>query len=1123
MTILRSVAVSLACSLALFACPQRPQAPLPPPPPATITLLTVSPGVLTTPGDEVTLEWGASNASEVTIEQVGRGPLDLGGSKTGGKVGIAVRTDTVFLMTAQGAGGSDIRATSVAVRRRARSALFSAIPSTIEAGNAATLVWNAPGATTVKLEAVGGAVIDIGTQLESGSVRVTPDRTTTYRLTADDSVSTTQVSVAPTILTFESVGAAAAAGSQVTLRWTTASASELTLTRVGSTTPFVIPASDVASGTINDTVPANAAPDGVLTYILEAKSGAASTRTSLEVPVGGRVQIVSFNAPTHALSGSTYSITWSTSGAESAELIVDGRRAYLAQSASEVASGSYVLSAPTQSTRVEFIARNGRGDQAVERRTIEGVGPLGYNFFVADKTSIAAPGELVTLRWSVTNARNVRITSNTGSGFYRQFTGNVDSGELRVAPNGRTGLTRITYRLEADNGTGSAAVARTIDVNVPPAASFTFSRQLPVGAPTTVTGTTSGTATAVSGFKNVEKNPAGEAFVDIRRTGTPVTFATGSNAVNLLLPAAFPATLYGTRVNATRLNISRYGWFNISTVTTAIPGRPDNDAQLGNALAPLAIAPYWNNLIVANGQVRWQIDGVADARRLIVQWTNVRPTTGPIDARLTFQAQVHSNGRVVFAYSDFFKVQGRGTAGVVNNSQTDETGPTMAVAAGDVYRLFAPQPVPAPVRIEAAPFAGFAIINGEPMEAEGQANYPVNQFFVSEVHTKPATGITNGQWLEIGSNSDAGVDLGGWDIDFGGVATYQVPPGTILPPFGRITLAQATDYGDPEPAGGIGLPDGGFEPRARPAAVYPSTFTPPQAGAFVRISIGGTTYTRFPTGTATLSPTLAPGRSFGLEDLRLPYVSYNSSTTRFSCSASRPAYGTSGQRGSPGLLNPSCWMYEAPVASTSTFQSLAGTGTRITYVSPGGDPPDDEGLAVINLPIPIRPYGFETRVITVSSNGFVVPYALPNCDFLGIIIDACGFNLTAPQPVTAEDPAFAIAPFWDDLDGARNMGGGTYWSQEANGDVTVSWENWGVYTPADVTELNFQVVIRANGNVEYRYGNMTGTGTGASRALGSSATTWIDIGPAASSININSSTPGLAPNSAYLYELSLNR
>lgn len=1070
-------------ALFALACPVRPQAPLPAPPPATITSFAISPAVLSAPG-EVVLEWGTSNALDVTIEQVGKGPLDLGQTRGDGRLTVAVEADTVFLMTAQGAGGSDSKASSVTVQRRARSVLFSAVPSTVEAGSATTLVWNAPGAKAVTLTELNGARIDVGTQLESGSVRVTPTRSTTYQLTADAIVSTTAVTVAPTIVSFSAGNTLPGAGEPVTLSWQTASATTITLRRIGLATPLMVPAGQEATGTFTDTVPASLPSDAVLTYVLEASDGTTSTSRAIEVPVGGGVQVTSFNAPAYALTGSTFAITWATLGGESAELIVDGQRAYLAQSAAEVASGSYTLSAPTQSTRVDFIVRNRRGAEARESRTIQGVGPIAYNFFRADKTAIAAAGEPVTLEWSVTNARSVRITSNTGAGFYRQFTGNVDSGSLVVLPNSRTGLTRITYRLEADNGTGAAPIVRTVDVDVGAGAAFTFSRQLPIRAPTTVTGTTLGVTTSVVGFKNVEKNPAGEVFVDIRRTGTPVTFAAADGATNVLLPAAFEATLFGTRFSRTRLNISRFGWFNLSTSSTAVPGRPDNDAQLGSALEPLSIAPYWNNLVTASNQVHWQIDGVADARRLIVQWTNVRPTNGPIDARLTFQAQLYSSGKVVFAYRDFFKVQGRGTAGVVNNSETDEAGPTAAVAAGEVYRLLGAQAVPAPLRIESTPFAGGAVIGGAVLEAEGQANYPTNQFEISEVSPAPPTAVTNGQWVEIKNNADSGVDIGGWDLDFGGATSFQFPAGTTLPPFGRFLVGQAADLNDPQ-MGGITIEDGGVITRPGVDIVMPSTVQMPRSSSFARIGIGGTEYTRLNYGTVTT------GASFGPEDLRAPWLTF-SANTRLICDSVRYAYGTNGQVGSPGYLNAPCWPYQAWEIIPGNFTPIA-TATGAVALNFGSTTPDTL-TAPLDLTLagrtPIKLFGLATPITAalVAADGYVVIGGSTRC---------CD---NTALPATTNNAW--LAPWWDDLQG--RAGGGVYFLQTGtpgNIETIISWENWSEYPSSTYTgmSLNFQIRIKPNGDVEYHYGNNTaGPGTDADAlAAGSSASVWIEAASAA--------------------------
>lgn len=1086
-------------SLLVLACPVRPQSPLPVPPPATVTTFSVQPSVLTTPG-EVVVEWGTSNAIDVTIEEVGKGPLTLGDSRTKGRLSLAVDADTIFLITAQGAGGSDVRASAVTVTKSARSVLFSAVPPTVEAGAFTTLVWNAPGARSVSLEEVDGARIEIGQQLESGSIRVAPRKTTTYRLVADAVVATTQVTVAPTIVGFAAQATLPAAGEPVVLTWQTASATSVTLRRVGLATPLPIPVGQETSGSFTDTVPATLPVDAILTYVLEASDGRTTASRALEVPVGGGVQITRFQAPSYALSGAPFTISWTTVGGESAEIVVDGRRAYLAQTAGEVTNGTYTLVGPTQSTRVELIVRNARGAEAREARTIQGVGPIAYNFFRSDKTAIAAAGEPVTLEWSITNARTVRITSNTGAGFFRQFTGDVDSGSLVVLPNVRTANTRVTYRLEADNGTGAAPIVRTLDVNVATGATFTFSRQLPVRAPTTVTGTTLGATTQVVGFKNVEKNPAQEGFVDIRRTGNAVSFST--DATNLLLPSPFEATLFGTRISRTRLNISKFGWFNLTSATSAVSGRPDNDARLGDALEPLAIAPYWANLVTASNQVHWQLDSVEDARRLIVQWTNVRPALGPIDARLTFQAQLYSNGRVVLAYRDFFKVQGSGTVGVVNNSESDEIGPTTAVAAGDIYRLFGAQPVPAPLRIEASAFSGTAIIGGLMMEAEGAASFPAGLFGVTEVHYRPAASVAGGQWIELGSNSDAGLDLGGWEVDFGGAQSFQIPMGTVLPPFGRVLLGQNSDLGDPDGTPSeFPLRDGGTEPRQPANATFPSTLNA-SAGGIVRLSIGGNEYSRFPnTNPPSNLPPGRDGRSYGVEDIRAPWTIYDSATTRYVCQSFRVGYGSAGQRGTPGGLNPSCFPYEAPVATSTAFASLAGSGTALTLSS------QDDGSAVVTLPRPITLYGSQITSLAIGANGGILPNS------------SSSLSLSNKSLPSASTPVFVIAPFWDDLHGGRNAGSSLYFLQSPNGDVTISWENWSFFSanatnPAD---LNFQVIIRANQEIEFVFGTMSGTGTVATRATGDSATTWIDLGLVAAPININ--TPGIQSNTAFVYRL----
>jgi hypothetical protein len=72
-------------------------------------------------------------------------------------------------------------------------AVFGASPSTIEAGESSTLTWNVSNVTSVSIEP------DIGTVAASGFAEVTPDATTTYKLTATGGGSTVTANATVTV------------------------------------------------------------------------------------------------------------------------------------------------------------------------------------------------------------------------------------------------------------------------------------------------------------------------------------------------------------------------------------------------------------------------------------------------------------------------------------------------------------------------------------------------------------------------------------------------------------------------------------------------------------------------------------------------------------------------------------------------------------------------------------------------------------------------------------------------------------------------------------------------------------------------------------------------------------
>ncbi len=149
--------------------------------------------------------------------------------------------------------------------------------------------------------------------------------------------------------------------------------------------------------------------------------------------------------------------------------------------------------------------------------------------------------------------------------------------------------------------------------------------------------------------------------------------------------------------------------------------------------------------------------------------------------------------------------------------------------------------------------------------------------------------------------------------------------------------------------------------------------------------------------------------------------------------------------------------------------SSSPTATRVTPSS------DDGGQVTVTFP-----------------TGFTFPYFGQNRTAVRVMTDGyVSFDTGASSTFTnyelprSSSSSIHLAALWDDLVRAT---GGLWWERrtDAIGDhIVIMWKNFQFYDePSDV---NFQIVLRANGNVEYRYGSMTHVANPA-RANGSSAT-----------------------------------
>jgi hypothetical protein len=166
-----------------------PDIPIPTPqpvlPPSINSFTTNMPSIDL--GQTATLTWTTNNASTAAITP-GIGTVATSGSTT-----VSPTSTTTYTLTASAKTGNSISSyTTVTVMPRI-SPTFSAYQTTIEAGKSTTLTWNAPSATQVYISGVGSFA-------SSGSAQVTPDRTTSYTLTASYVDGTMQTSSATVIV-----------------------------------------------------------------------------------------------------------------------------------------------------------------------------------------------------------------------------------------------------------------------------------------------------------------------------------------------------------------------------------------------------------------------------------------------------------------------------------------------------------------------------------------------------------------------------------------------------------------------------------------------------------------------------------------------------------------------------------------------------------------------------------------------------------------------------------------------------------------------------------------------------------------------------------------------------------
>ncbi len=1026
------------------------------------------------PGEEVTLTFAAKLAAKVEIIDDAGQQVQLEGTAEAGTAKVAPTRTSFYLLRVTGAGGRDTAFVQVAVNEPLKDVFLIAVPSTIESGQQAQLLWGAAGASAVTLTTGSGTPQALtGT---TGSVTVTPATSERYTLTAQGAPGTppltaiASIDVHPVLVSATMTSPdGVKAGKTLSFAWRTAGAARVTVTEAtfGPLTSVTEPSS-VVMGTFDYVLPATL-PGGIevteglpLRFVVSAIAGDVVVTRTITTVVGEQPAIEFLEVPEYVSAGQHFTIKWKTLNASQVTVLVGGLPLFqtLPGDAARVTDGSVSLPGPVMQADYVFVASNDRGAEVRRTLTVRTVALPVISTFTLTPT-INAPGDAATARWTTQNATRVQLRLANGSTVAVITTpSQVTAGNTDVRP-----LTSSSFVLEAFNQAGDVVTStKAVTVNGVPVVTVSPTPVLR-GNPATLTWALSPlSVTEVVGLATAAPSPIANSpnFIDLTTvsTATALTITdVADGVVQLPTPNGFRFPSLGTLVPS--LWVSVNGFITYGNPGSALSANSDFTAT-GNT-APTMLAPFWDDLTLGmNSRVltALQTSTVTGERLLVVQWDKVQ-IAGDTASELTFEAQLFETGQVSFFYKTMTGTLTSATvgikeraAGVTQQFAYNGTPAGNAIAPDMEIVFFSGLPADGMQTFTATAskrlqFFGRTATSVLPVAAEVRVFGPGDVSVTEAMPAPEASSAALGQWIELRNNAAIAVDFDGLLISSLGSpadAGFVIPPGTIVPAGGYLVLGQS-----------LTLTDTGGAPVTVVATDVPLV-VPDQ----VRVTIEGVTL-----GSLAW-------------DAGVAGTSVQSSGTVLYASGSPPpcnrtqTFGPNGAFGTPGAANESCGPYS--VTTIPGRFTLAPAGSEIlTTIS------SDDGYGSVTLPQPFTYYGTPTTAVGLSTNGFLT---------LGSTL--AGSYLTNDTTPSSSEPNGVVALFWDDL--VRDTGKNAMW-READRTI-LSWEGFRMIgtTPTD-TQINVQVHLLDTGVIEFHYGAIATTSTTQStidRVAGNSATVWIE-------------------------------
>jgi hypothetical protein len=281
---------------------------------------------------------------------------------------------------------------------------FTATPSSLVAGDAATLAWVVEDATSVAVATTGGAAVVESDEL-AGDVPVSPTETTTYLLTATGPGGTAEAEVTVTVqpalpqVVFTAAPLGVDAGDPSTLSWSVDNATSVDIATAGGD-PVVT--GGAVSGTID------VRPTVTTTYVLLATGPGGQAEADVTVTVFDPTEpapvIDTFTAtPATIVSGASSTLAWTTTNATAIEIETLGGTPV---HATNTVDGSFPVTLTT--TTVYVLSATGPGGTVTGQAsvTVTGSAPVISSF-----TATVVEGSRLSLAWAASGATSFQVVA----------------------------------------------------------------------------------------------------------------------------------------------------------------------------------------------------------------------------------------------------------------------------------------------------------------------------------------------------------------------------------------------------------------------------------------------------------------------------------------------------------------------------------------------------------------------------------------------------------------------------------------------------------------------------------------------------------------------------------------